>query len=228
MARSIQIVFADDDIIVVDKPSGAYVHPSPGHEEGAVCMELADRFPEMALVGSAERPGVVHRLDADTSGVMVFARTQRAYTHLREAFEKHGQVKKTYLAIVHGAPKTNSGEIETSIGRKPWDPRRMAVNVPGGKRAITSWTVLERSGTISLVEFKIATGRTHQIRVHAAHLGCPIAGDSLYGDARKDARMAVRPRRTLLHAVEIAFPHPVSGRIVRFAVKPPPDILFAR
>ena len=224
----IEILYEDDDILVVDKPSGMFVHPAPGHESDTLTDFLLSSHPEMAHVGSVERPGVVHRLDCDTSGVMVFARTQRAYLALRRAFESHSAVRKTYLAILHGSPKPRSGTLETLIGRKPWDPRRMAVVEKGGARAVTHWNVLGRQGPIALVEFIIETGRTHQIRVHAAHLGHPVAGDPLYGDAAADRRMAVRPQRTLLHAVTLAFPHPVTGRMVEFSAPPPNDIVYAR
>ena len=221
------ILFEDSDILVVDKPAGMFVHPSPGHETGTLTDALLKRCPSMAGVGSAERPGVVHRLDADTSGVMVLAKTQRAYLKLRELFESHRDIRKTYLAVCHGAPTPKEGRLETTIGRKPWDAKRMAVDVPDGKRAVTEWTVLGRQGPVALVEFRIETGRTHQIRVHAAHLGHPLAGDPLYGDAAKDRRLRTRPVRTLLHAVELSFPHPVTGRRLTFAAEPPADILYA-
>ena len=225
--RGPDILFEDPDILVVDKPAGMFVHPSPGHETGTLTDALLKRCPSMAGVGSAERPGVVHRLDADTSGVMGLAKTQRAYLKLRELFESHRDIRKTYLAVCHGAPTPKEGRLETTIGRKPWDAKRMAVDVPDGKRAVTEWTVLGRQGPVALVEFRIETGRTHQIRVHAAHLGHPLAGDPLYGDAAKDRRLRTRPVRTLLHAVELSFPHPVTGRRLTFAAEPPADILYA-
>ena len=223
----IDILYEDDDILVVDKPSGMFVHPAPGHESGTLTDFLLPSHPEMAHVGSVERPGVVHRLDCDTSGVMVFARTQRAYLALRRAFESHSAVRKTYLAILHGSPKPRSGTLETLIGRKPWDPKRMAVVEKGGARAVTRWNVLARQGPIALVEFVIETGRTHQIRVHAAHLGHPVAGDPLYGDAAKDRRMANPPRRLLLHALGLEFAHPITGKTLSFMAEPPPDITYA-
>ena len=225
--RGPDILFEDPDILVVDKPAGMFVHPSPGHETGTLTDALLKRCPSMAGVGSAERPGVVHRLDADTSGVMVLAKTQRAYLKLRELFESHRDIRKPYLAVCHGAPTPKEGRLETTIGRKPWDAKRMAVDVPDGKRAVTEWTVLGRQGPVALVEFRIETGRTHQIRVHAAHLGHPLAGDPLYGDAAKDRRLRTRPARTLLHAVELSFPHPVTGQRLTFAAEPPADILYA-
>ncbi len=219
------IIFEDAEIVVVDKPPGQIVHPAPGHEEGSLSAALASTRPAMALVGSRERPGVVHRLDIDTSGVVVFAKTRRAYKALREAFESHERVKKTYLAMVHGAPRQKSGVLETVIGRKPWDAKRMAVDAPGGKPATTRWQVLARRRGVSLVEFSIATGRTHQIRVHAAYLGCPIVGDPLYGDAERDARLRSRPPRLMLHAAQLAFPHPSHGREVCFSAPPPDDMM---
>jgi len=225
---SVEILHADDDIIVVNKPSGLIVHRAPGYPDGTLCDILLKDFPDMAGVGSDERPGVVHRLDRDTSGVMVFARTQRAYLALRREFENHGRVRKTYLAVLHGAPKPQTGTLNTMIGRKPFDAKRMAVVDHNGKNAITHWTVLSKHGGLSLVEFIIETGRMHQIRVHAAHLGHPIAGDSLYGDQVRDRRMARPPSRPLLHAVELSFPHPASRRMVTFAAEPPADIIYAR
>ena len=225
---SVEVLHADDDIIVVNKPSGVIVHRAPGYPDGTLCDILLKDFPDMAGVGSDERPGVVHRLDRDTSGVMVFARTQRAYLALRREFESHGCVKKTYLAVLHGTPKPQTGTLNTMIGRKPFDAKRMAVVDHNGKTAITHWTVLSKHGGLSLVEFIIETGRMHQIRVHAAHLGHPIAGDSLYGDQVRDRRMARPPSRPLLHAVELSFPHPASRRMVTFAAEPPADIVYAR
>jgi 23S rRNA pseudouridine1911/1915/1917 synthase len=225
---SVEIIHVDDDIIVINKPAGVIVHRAPGYPDGTLCDILLKEFPDMAGVGSEERPGVVHRLDRDTSGIMVFARTQRAYLSLRREFENHGHVKKTYLAVVHGTPKPQNGTLNTLIGRKPFDSKRMAVVDRNGKNAITHWTVLSRHSGLSLVEFIIETGRMHQIRVHAAHLGHPIAGDNLYGDLKRDHHMSHPPSRPLLHAVEISFPHPKSQRMVTFAAEPPPELIYAR
>ena len=224
---NLEIIYDDDDIVVVNKPAGIYVHPSPGHEKGTLSEELTRRFPQMRDVGSRERPGVVHRLDAETSGVIVFAKTRRAYLKLREAFESHKDVRKTYLAVLHGAPKPAAGTLDTTIGRKPWDAKRMAVDAQDGKRAITHWTVLEKRGGLAIVEFVIETGRMHQIRVHAAHLGHPIVGDSLYGDQTKDRHLPFKVNRQLLHAVQLELNHPVTGRPMCFAARPPSDIIFA-
>ena len=224
----LEVLFEDASILVVAKPAGQYVHPSPGHLSGTLVNDALAHCPMMAGVGSDSRPGVVHRLDADTSGVMVLAKTQAAYLALRRSFEAHDLVRKVYLAVLHGAPKPRNGTLETLIGRRAWDAKRMAVVEKDGQRAVTHWQVLGRQGSVSLVEFTIETGRMHQIRVHAAHLGHPVAGDPLYGDAVADRRMAFPPRRMLLHAVTLAFPHPVTGRMVEFSAPPPDDIVYAR
>ena len=210
----LDIIYEDEAIVVIDKPAGAIVHPAPGHEDGALTDALVRRFPQMARVGSAERPGVVHRLDIETSGVMVFAKTQRAYLDLRHQFESHETVEKTYLAVVHGSPKTKTGTIDTPVGRD-----RLS--------AVSHWTTLGKHDGISLVEFKIDTGRMHQIRIHAAALGCPIAGDKTYGNPEKDRHLRRRPSRQLLHAVELSFLHPVTHKRVTFAAPPPEDIVYA-
>ena len=210
----LDIIYEDEAIAVVDKPSGVIVHPAPGHETGALTDALVRRFPGMARVGSTERPGVVHRLDIETSGVMVFAKTQGAYLDLRRQCESHRTVGKTYLAVVHGSPRPKSGKIDEPVGRER-------------QSAVTHWETLGRHDGISLVEFKIDTGRMHQIRIHAASLGCPIVGDRLYGSAEKDRRMRRRPSRLLLHAVELSFLHPVTHRRVTFAAPPPDDIVYA-
>jgi len=231
---SVEIIFDDPDIVVVNKPAAMIVHPAPGHETGALTDELVRLFPQIAGVGSADRPGIVHRLDIDTSGVMVCAKTQHAYLKLRQDFESHGTIRKTYLAVLHGAPKQRTGTISTFIGRKPWDAKRMESFPEDGtaprdaKQAVSHWTVLRKQGPLALVEFVIETGRTHQIRLHAAALGHPVVGDALYGDAEKDRHLAVRPTRHLLHAVGIEFKHPVSGRRMEFFAEPPPDIIYAR
>lgn len=226
---NVDILFEDADIIVVDKPAGMIVHPAPGYPDGTLVDELLRHCPKMAGVGSAERSGVVHRLDRETSGVMVFAKTDRAYRALRTEFEGHTRVKKTYLAVLHGASSPRTGTLDTLIGRRA-DKKRMRVVEPGGdgQRAVTHWEVLQKHGGLALVEFVIETGRMHQIRVHAAHLGHPVAGDLLYGDAARDRRMANPPKRQLLHAVALEFPHPVTRRMMSFAAEPPPDILYAR
>ena len=208
------VLFEDADIVVVDKPAGRIVHPAPGHETGSLTEELVKSRPTMASVGSPERPGVVHRLDLETSGVMVFAKTRSAYLDLRRQFESHETVAKTYLAILHGAPKEKAGTLDSPVGRD-----RL--------RAITHWTVLAKHGPLALVEFRIETGRMHQIRIHAAELGHPVVGDALYGDVAADRRLRTKPKRLLLHAVELSFLHPSTKKRVTFAAPPPSDIVYA-
>ena len=207
------VLFEDADILVVDKPAGRIVHPAPGHETGSLTEELVRRCPAMAGVGSAERPGVVHRLDRETSGVMVFAKTQSAYLNLRRQFESHEKIGKKYLAVLHGAPKRRKGTLDGPVGRE-----RL--------RAVTHWEVLAKRGPLALVEFAIETGRMHQIRIHAAELGCPVVGDRLYGDAAKDRQLRTRPKRHLLHAVELSFLHPKTGKRMTFVAPPPPDVVY--
>jgi len=208
-----EILFEDDDIVVVDKPAGRPVHPSPGHEENSLTEELVRTRPGMVRVGSAERPGVVHRLDIGTSGVMVFAKTQRAYLQLRKEFESHQSVRKTYLAILHGAPKPAKGTLDGPVGRDHL-------------RAITHWQVLSKHGGLALVQFDIETGRMHQIRIHAAELGCPIVGDTTYGNAAQDRAMRRKPTRPLLHAAMLEFQHPTTGKTVSFTAPPPADLVY--
>lgn len=209
-----KVVFEDTDIIVVEKAAGEVVHPAPGYETGTMSDLLKARYPEIANVGSKERPGVVHRLDKDTSGVMVFARNQKSYLALRKQFESHAGVEKTYLAVCHGAPKGRGGTLDSMIGRDHL-------------RAVSHWELLQKKGGVSLIRFDIETGRMHQVRIHAAELGCPIAGDPLYGSREKDSHMRRRPARTLLHAVRLAFVHPTTGRRVEFVAEPPDDFVHA-
>ena len=209
-----KILFEDKDILVVEKSAGEVVHPAPGYETGTMSDLLKVRYPEIANVGSKERPGVVHRLDKDTSGVMVFARNQSAYLKLRKLFESHEGVEKTYLAVCHGSPKGRSGTLDSLIGRNHL-------------RAVSHWELLQKKGGVSLIEFNIETGRMHQVRIHAAELGCPIVGDTTYGSREKDAHLRRRPTRTLLHAVRLAFKHPASGKFVEFLAEPPADIVYA-
>lgn len=224
----LDIIFEDDDIIVIEKAPGIIVHPAPGYPSGTLLNALLHHCPKMAGVGSATRPGVVHRLDIETSGVMVFAKTNRAIKPLLKDFSEHTKIRKTYLGVVHGTMNPRKGTLDTLIGRKPWDPKRMAVVETKGQQAITHWEVLGKQGPISLVEFVIETGRTHQIRVHASHLGHPIAGDKLYGSDNLDRRMVQRPRRQLLHAVKLELNHPITKRRMEFVSSPPADIVYAR
>ena len=230
----LDIVFEDDDIVVVNKPPGLVVHPAPGHFSGTLVNALLHRCPELAELGCGARPGIVHRLDQDTSGLIVVAKTSPAMAGLAKAFASHGEVSKTYIAVCHGRPPALSGRIENLIGRHPVDRKRMAIVERNGKPAITNWRVLPglpgASGEVrapdilSVVECRIETGRTHQIRVHLASIGCPVAGDRTYGKPARDRLMDPPPARQLLHAWRLAFPHPVTREPLAFEAPVPDDI----
>jgi 23S rRNA pseudouridine1911/1915/1917 synthase len=234
------ILFEDKDLIVLDKPAGLVVHPAPGNLQGTlVNAVLAHAGEELSGIGGEARPGIVHRLDKDTSGVMVVAKTERAHNALSAAFATR-DLDREYLALVWGLPATAAGEVEAAIGRHPIDRKRMAVVTRGGKQALTRWK-LERGfgAAAALLRCRLATGRTHQIRVHLAHIGHPIVGDPVYlrrtpaaarllPETLRDALLAF-PRQAL-HAESLGFRHPVSGEWLAFRAAPPPDMaaLLAR
>jgi 23S rRNA pseudouridine1911/1915/1917 synthase len=223
-ARALDIVYEDADIVVIDKPAGLVVHPAPGHATGTLVNALLHHCDDLAGIGGVERPGIVHRLDKDTTGLLVVAKHDAAMAGLVRAFQTGG-VRKEYLAIVHGAPPHASGTLTTLIGRDPTNRKRMAVVRERGKRATTHYRVAERFAQAALVEARIETGRTHQIRVHLARLGAPIAGDALYGGARRDRNLPLRPDRPMLHATRLAFAHPITGQPLAFERPPHADML---
>ena len=218
----LSIVYEDDAVIVIDKPAGLVVHPANGHPDGTLVNAVLHHFPGVFGVGGEERPGIVHRLDRDTSGLMVVAKTDEALEALSSAF-RSGAVHKTYLAITCGVPDAPSGHVENYIGRSPRDRKKMAVVESGGKFASTDWTVVEDFGEVALVRLRIHTGRTHQIRVHLSSFGCPVAGDRDYGSAAADGVLPFRPPRQMLHAWKLVFPHPDGGRQVQFESSLPSD-----
>lgn len=223
----LDIVYEDDDIIVVDKPAGMVVHPAPGHFGGTLVNALLHHCPNLTGVGGVARPGIVHRLDQDTSGLIVVAKNQHSVESLVRDFASHRNVSKTYLAVCHGKPRLESGRIENMIGRHPVDRKRMAIVEKNGKRAVTGWRVVQtfpqNSGSVaSLLECRIETGRTHQIRVHVASLGTPVVGDRIYGKHSLDTRLDTVPSRQLLHAWRLELRHPSTGKEMSF-VAPPPD-----
>jgi 23S rRNA pseudouridine1911/1915/1917 synthase len=233
-AIPLTILFEDRDLIVLDKPAGLVVHPAPGNREGTlVNAVLAHAGEDLSGIGGEARPGIVHRLDKDTSGVMVVAKTERAHTALSAAFANR-DLDREYLALAWGLPAAVSGEVEAPIGRHPADRKRMAVVARGGKPALTRWR-LERGfgAAASLLRCRLATGRTHQIRVHLAHIGHPIVGDPVYlrrtpaaarllPEAVREALLAF-PRQAL-HAETLGFRHPVTGAALSFRSAPPPDM----
>ena len=218
----LSIVYEDDHIIVVDKPAGLVVHPAPGHLDGTLVNALLHHCPNLEGIGGVARPGIVHRLDQDTSGLMIVAKTEAAMRTLTKEFASHANIRKTYLAIVHGAPTPPEGRIENLIGRCPWDRKKMAIVERNGKIAVTNYRT-RSAGRRSLVECVIETGRTHQIRVHMASLGCPIVGDAVYGRPGWDRQLDPPPTRQMLHAWKLELKHPVTRVPLAFEAPIPPD-----
>lgn len=219
-----RIIHDDDDLVVVDKPVGVAAHPSVGWTGPTVIGGLAAAGYRISTSGSAERQGIVHRLDVGTSGLMVVAKSERAYTVLKRAF-KERTVDKTYHALVQGLPDPVRGTIDAPIGRHPGHDYKFAV-LSDGKPSITHYEVLEAFRSASLVEVHLETGRTHQIRVHFSALRHPCVGDVTYGaDPTLAARLGVD--RQWLHAVRLGLPHPADGRWVEFTSEYPPDLAGA-
>jgi 23S rRNA pseudouridine1911/1915/1917 synthase len=212
----LSLVYQDAEIVVVDKPAGLSVHPGPGHPEGTLVNALLACCPDIQGIGGAIRPGIVHRLDKDTSGLMVVAKTHRAHVGL-SAQIKARQVTKGYLALATGAVVPSRGVIDAPIARDPRHRKRMAV-VAGGREARTRYRELETIAGCSLLELYLETGRTHQARVHLAYLGRPLVGDAVYGKAS-----LLLPRH-FLHAHHLGFHHPASGEPVEFRSNLPEDL----
>jgi 23S rRNA pseudouridine1911/1915/1917 synthase len=217
------VAYEDDDLLIVDKPAGLVVHPAPGHWQGTLVNALLARPGTYGSIAGIARPGIVHRLDRDTSGLLIVAKHDAAQSSLMAQL-KARRVKKTYLALVQGSVDAAAGRIEAPIGRDPKDRKRMAV-VPNGRPATTGYRVRERFAGWTLLELDLVTGRTHQIRVHLAALGHPVAGDTVYGTgtARKGAAGL---ERLFLHAWRLELVGPTSGRLIR-AEAPLPDELDA-
>lgn len=218
----LHLVYEDADLVVIDKPAGMVVHPAPGHERGTLVNALLARYPEIAI-GGGLRPGIVHRLDRDTSGLMVAARNDRAL-HQLQAQQQARTMTKIYLVVVEGRMKEPQGVIDAPIARHPTDRLRMAV-VAGGKPARTHWRVLEELGDYTLLEARLETGRTHQIRVHFASRNRPVLGDPLYGPKRPRASFGLA--RQFLHAQRLGFALPANGERVEFTSPLPADLAAA-
>ena len=233
-AIPLNILFEDDELIVLDKPAGLVVHPAPGNFTGTLVNALlhhcGDRLPG---IGGERRPGIVHRLDKDTSGVMVVAKTEHALAALSADFASR-DIDRAYLALVWGLPNPAAGTIEGAIGRDPRDRKRMAMVAHGGKAALTRYTLLDQhGGAVSLLECRLATGRTHQIRVHLAARGHPVVGDPVYLRRVPTAARLLDPDgraalldfpRQALHAKTLGFTHPGTGKRLTFAAEPPADM----
>ncbi|HEP1461850.1 TPA: RluA family pseudouridine synthase [Streptococcus pyogenes] len=210
----LDIIYEDDTLAIINKPQGMVVHPSAGHPSGTMVNALMYHIKDLSSINGVVRPGIVHRIDKDTSGLLMVAKTDAAHQALAEELKAKKSLRK-YLAIVHGNLPNDRGMIEAPIGRSEKDRKKQAVTAKG-KEAVTHFTVLERFGDYSLVELQLETGRTHQIRVHMAYIGHPVAGDPLYG-----------PRKTLsghgqfLHAKTLGLTHPMTGKEMIFTVEAP-------
>ena len=219
----LDVVYQDDDLLIVDKPAGQVVHPAPGHGSGTLVNALLGRGAELAPGGIAgvQRPGIVHRLDRDTSGLLMVARTDAAQASL-QAQLKARRVKKTYLALVQGSVSAAAGRIEAPVGRDPGRRTRMAVT-PGGRPSTTGYRVRERFAGWTLLELDLVTGRTHQIRVHLEAIGHPVAGDPLYGTGTS-RRGPAGLERLFLHSWRLELTSPSSGRLIRAEAPLPAEL----
>ncbi len=248
--RPVAVLFEDDHLMVVEKPAGMVVHPAPGHGTGTLVHALLSRAGRLSGIGGIERPGIVHRLDRDTSGIIAVAKDDAAHAGLSAQLASHGMVRR-YRGIVWGKPRPAEGTVRTRVGRHPVHRKKMAVfpvGIPGtsrtaavaeagdapsrkrgaGRIAVTHYRTVGSFGGFSLLEFRLETGRTHQVRLHCAHLSCPIVGDDVYGRPRrispggKGAPDVIVPRY-LLHAFHLGFVHPVTGQAMEFTVPDPPE-----
>jgi 23S rRNA pseudouridine1911/1915/1917 synthase len=234
----LSIVFEDAHLLIVDKPAGLVVHPAPGHAAGTLVNALIRHCGDsLSGVGGVKRPGIVHRLDKDTSGLLVVAKNDAAHQGLAALFADHGRsgsLRREYRALVWGAPDRAAGTVAAAIGRHPFSRERMAVVADKrGRAAVTHWRIEERLGPATLVACRLETGRTHQIRVHLAHIGHPLLGDSVYGAGfkTKASRLSGEARAALdalgrqaLHAAILAFDHPITGEPLVFESPLPDDL----
>jgi 23S rRNA pseudouridine1911/1915/1917 synthase len=235
----LSIVFEDAHLLVLDKPAGLVVHPAPGHSGGTLVNALIAHCGEtLSGIGGVKRPGIVHRLDKDTSGLLVVAKTDAAHRGLSDLFADHGRegsLRREYLALAWGAPERRSGTVEAPLGRHPRHREKMAVVAEErGRAAVTHWKLVEALGPASLIACRLETGRTHQIRVHMAHIGHPLLGDQIYGggfrskaaqlDETARAALAALDRQAL-HAALLGFTHPITGEALLFESPPPADLM---
>ena len=231
-AIPLDILYEDEHLLILNKPAGLVVHPAPGHESGTLvhallahCQSEDGLETSLSGIGGVQRPGIVHRLDKDTSGALVIAKTDQAHQHLQAQIQAK-TAQREYLGIVYGKPPADSGLVDQPIGRNVGDRKRMAI-IPteaGGRSATTYWQIKERLGNFSLVHFRLGTGRTHQIRVHCLELGCPIVGDPLYGKGRA---LGVNLTGQLLHAWRLTLDHPVTGVQIQVEAPLPAEFLKA-
>jgi 23S rRNA pseudouridine1911/1915/1917 synthase len=215
----LDVLYEDDQLIILNKPAGLVVHPAPGHYDGTLVNALLAHCPNLPGIGGVQRPGIVHRLDKDTTGAIAIAKTDIAYQSLQAQLQAK-TARREYLGVVYGAPKLESGTINLPIGRHPQDRKKMAI-VPieqGGRAAVTHWQVRERIGNYTLMHFQLETGRTHQIRVHSAKIGHPIVGDPVYSSGHS---IGVNLPGQALHAWRLKLQHPISQDWVEVTASPP-------
>ncbi len=217
----LEILYEDGDLLVINKPKDRVVHPSAGHGSGTLVNALLAHCQDLSGINGEHRPGIVHRLDKDTTGALVVAKTDQAHHHLQAQIQAK-TAKRIYLGVVYGRPQTAQGQIETYIGRHPVDRQRMAVVPPEqGRRAVTHWQLLETLGNYSLLQYELETGRTHQIRVHSAHIHHPILGDPLYTSSRKTP---IKLSGQALHAWQLSFTHPRTGEVIHCTAPLPQEM----
>lgn len=227
------IVHQDNDLLVVNKPAGMVVHPAAGHSGRTLVNALLHHCTDLSGIGGVLRPGIVHRLDKDTSGLLVVAKRDEIHLQLSRQFQCHSIIRE-YLGLVHGSLEEERGSIHAAIGRHPRDRKKMSTQSPRGRNAITHWQVLDRFSCVTFVRFRLHTGRTHQIRVHMADRGTPIVGDRVYGGRISRQVSGVCPEeqrkriesldRLFLHAERLGFHHPTTGQLCLFTCPLPPDL----
>ena len=225
----LDVLFEDSHLIVLNKPAGLTVHPAPGHRDGTLVNGLLFHCPDLPGIGGEMRPGIVHRLDKDTTGCIVVAKSQEALVKLQVQIQKR-IASRQYLAVVHGVPPADEGTVVGAIGRHPVDRKRMTVRKTSGRQAVTEYWVEKSFGPAlspiaSLVGAKLQTGRTHQVRVHLSHIGCPVVGDPVYGRKRNTGGPEALKtfERQALHAAVLAFRHPTTHKVMSFATELPQD-----
>lgn len=230
-AIPLTVLYEDSDLIVIDKPAGMSVHPGAGISSGTLVNALLAHCRDLSGIGGELRPGIVHRIDKDTTGVLVVAKNDRSHEHLSRQFQAHS-IKRVYQALVYGSPTADKGKIEAAIGRHPTERTKMSGKARHGKHAVTHWKVLGRFPGVSLLQLRLETGRTHQIRVHLSEAGHPLLGDQVYGGSNREAglkdpllrKMIRELGRQALHAMVLGFIHPATGQYLEFTSPLPGDM----
>ena len=213
----LDIVYEDEDVILINKPKGMVVHPAPGHTSDTLVNGLLYHCKDnLSGINGVARPGIVHRIDRDTTGILIVCKNDMSHNSIAAQLKEHS-INRRYRALVHGNIKEDQGTVEGAIGRHPVDRKKMAINERNGKPAVTHYTVLERFGNYTLIECKLETGRTHQIRVHMTSIGHPLVGDEVYGSAKAPFKL----QGQCLHAMVLGFVHPRNGEYMEFSAELP-------